>query len=58
MKSWSYTVGNPLGYRETIKASTEEEAKNIIYDLHSDRRVYPVAGRWGVEVNQDNNQNR
>jgi hypothetical protein len=54
MKSWSYTVAHPLGSRETIEAPTEQEARNIIFERHGSRRIYPVAGRWGVAIESVN----
>ena len=54
MKSWSYTVAHPLGYRETIESPTEQEARNIIFEGHGDQRIYPVAGRWGVATESVN----
>jgi hypothetical protein len=54
MKSWSYTVAHPLGYRETIETPSGQETRNIIFELHGNRRIYPVAGRWGVAVENVN----
>ncbi len=49
-KYWEYTVNDMHGWRESVNAPTQGEALKLAFAKNKGARIYPVGGKWGVEI--------